>query len=139
MDRDKDARILINAQSNFACDEIAVRLLKYVSRGKIYRHYSRRFEAKTDTIPSELVEISNLSKNCGDFLTVEQFYGFNVIISTLMSSSLFMESKKQGYFDYIFIDESGAATEPELLIPIAGFGMNFNEIKSSIILLGGEY
>lgn len=34
------ARIMVTAQSNSACDEVGVRLLKYVSNSKIFRFYS---------------------------------------------------------------------------------------------------
>lgn len=131
-----DARILITAQSNFACDEIAGRLLKYVVRQKIYRYYSRSFESKQDQIPDKLLEISNLKEPRRDFLSQEEFYHFNIFITTCVSSQRFAQSQKKDPFDYVFIDEAASVMEPEALIPITGFAMDYLTINSFIVLFG---
>lgn len=62
---------------------------------------------------------------------------FNVILCTLvLSSNLARSDIAKGHFDYIFIDESGFATEPEVLIPMIGLGANDNKITANVVLLG---
>lgn len=94
---------------------------------------------RRDHIAPELRDVSNMNGNFRGFLSAEQFYSFNIIIVTLMSSATFIETEKRQYFDYIFIDEAGSATEPEIMIPITGFGMSYNKFESTVVLLGGEF
>lgn len=79
-----------------------------------------------------------MCRRAEDVLTIEEFYSFNVVIVTLTSAARFVQTKVHKYFDFIFVDEAGYATEPEVLIPITGFGMTFNEMKSSVVLFGGN-
>lgn len=118
------SRIMVTAQSNSACDEVGVRLLKYISPNKIYRFYSPSLlnPANGET-SAELRKTSNLRKRHNEYPTKEEFSHFNVVIVTLMSCSRLVQLEGEGMnrnFDYIFVDECAAATEPEACVPIIG-------------------
>lgn len=117
------SHILITAQSNSACDEIGLRLLKYVSQTKIYRFYSPSLlNPENGETMSELRDTSNLrNKKSNQYPTKEEFAHFQVIILTLMSASRIIQmGVGNRHFDYLFIDECAAATEPESHVPILG-------------------
>lgn len=115
------SRILITAQSNSACDEIGVRLIKAVDRKKVFRLYSNSQLQKPQSteMRTELMKISNLRYNRINEVTSEQIYHFNVVISTLIKSNQLVNLKEE-YFDYIFVDECASAAETECLVPIMG-------------------
>lgn len=119
-------RIMVTAQSNSACDEIGVRLLKYVSWNKVFRYYSpsMQINAEDYVMPEILKRTSNLRPgNANKFPSKEEYSHFRVIIATLMSCSRLIQivdDEKNRHFDYIFVDECGAAMEPESLVPIVG-------------------
>lgn len=118
-----DSRILITAQSNSACDEIGVRLIKAVDRKKIFRIYasSQLKNQESTEMRKELLKISNLRGNREHGVTCEQIKYFNVVIVTLMKSNLLTTFKNRyNYYDYIFVDECASATEIECLVPIMG-------------------
>jgi helicase MOV-10 len=116
---------MVTAQSNSACDEVGVRLLKYISRDKIFRFYSPSLiNPKNGETSAELRETSNIrEKRKFLYPTKEEFYYFNVVIVTLMSCSRLVQLEALNmnrHFDYIFVDECAAATEPEAYVPIVG-------------------
>lgn len=120
-----NSRVMVTAQSNSACDEVGDRLLKYISRNKIFRFYSPSLlNPKNGETSAVLRETSNLrDKKKNQYPTMEEFYHFNVVIVTLMSCSRlvqFDEIQMNRHFDYIFIDEAAAAMEPEAYVPIMG-------------------
>lgn len=121
MKRRSSSHILITAQSNSACDEVATRLLKYISRTKMMRIYSPSVELKTTDIDPELRSISNLRNKQNIYPSYEELYHFNIVVTTLVSCSRLVQANiKRDHFDYIFIDECAASIEPECLIPIIG-------------------
>lgn len=133
------ARVLIATQSNSASDEIGVRLLNFVSKNKVYRFYSPSFLNPHTAGPNPLLKPSSNLRNKKKVIwpTMEEVEHFKVIISTLISTSRLGQSDiAEGHFDYIFIDETGCATEPEALVPIIGLGTSDDEITSSIVLFG---
>ncbi|CAO1361286.1 unnamed protein product [Diamesa serratosioi] len=134
-----NSRILITAQSNSACDEVGVRLMKVVDRKKIFRYYSLaqlKKQKNTKTHP-ELIKISNLRNNCSNSVSYEEIYYFNVVIVTLLSSNKLVEAAiKPEFYDYIFVDECASAAETECLVPIMGMGTTLNKITTNIVLLG---
>lgn len=125
-----ESRVLITTQSNSACDEIGIRLLKYVSPNNIFRWYSPSLlDPKKDKSNPVLKSTSNLRNKKNKNLTLEEFRHFKVIISTLLTCSKINQQNVKGlgakhtlnqHFDYIFIDECAAASEPDALVPIAG-------------------
>lgn len=118
------ARIMVTAQSNSACDEVGERLLKYVSQNKIFRFYSPSLlNPDNGETSAVLRKTSNLRGQRNQYPTMEEFYFFNVVIVTLMSCSRLVQLdgiEINKHFDYIFVDESAAAMEPEAYVPIIG-------------------
>ena len=119
-----NSRIMVTAQSNSACDEVGVRLLKYISPKKIFRFYSPSLlNPENGETSAELRRTSNLRNKRNEYPSKEEFGHFNVVIVTLMSCSRLVQFNNEGMnknFDYIFVDECAAATEPEAFVPIIG-------------------
>lgn len=119
-------RVIVLAQSNSACDEIGVRLLKNVSWNKIFRYYSPSMQINSQDyeMPEILRRTSNLRNKSSQFPSKEEFSYFRVVITTLMSCSRLVQFDEQNeisrHFDYIFVDECASALEPESLVPIVG-------------------
>lgn len=155
-----NVRIIVTAQSNSACDEIGVRLLRHVSWNKVFRLYSPSMHINSEgyEMPEILRRTSNLRSGNSQFPSKEEFSHFRVIIATLMSCSRLIQIcdiNINNHFDYIFVDECGAAMEPESLIPIvgkllvplqmrfiyivlypAGLGTDDQNITANVVLLG---
>ncbi|CAO1431408.1 unnamed protein product [Diamesa hyperborea] len=133
-----ESKIMITAQSNSACDEIGVRLMKVISPNKIFRLYSPSLlNPKNGVTNPELRRSSNIRSHQNQYPSYEEFYHFNVVIVTLMSSSRLVQVKiNNKHFDYMFIDECAAAMEPECLVPILGLGTGFQEITTNLVFLG---
>lgn len=147
-----EAYVLITAQSNSACDEIASRLLKAIPLSRILRIYSAGIDKeKVKALNPTLVASSNFRTGKNIWPTKEEFDWFSIVIVTLMSSSRLVQSDlREGHFDFIFLDECGAASEPESLLPILGLGCKNSfqqrrdnapqfqgpEITSNIVILG---
>lgn len=83
-----NAHVLVTANSNSACDEIAIRLLNFVKRHELYRLYSPSFERpeKKDRLHPVLKPLSNLRKDTNEFPTYEEIYCYKIVVSTLVSS-----------------------------------------------------
>lgn len=133
------SRILIATQSNSASDDIGVRLLKHVSMNEVYRFYSPSLLNTLSGGPNKILKASsNLrSSKRVEWPTKEEINHFNVVISTLISSSRLAQSDiGKGHFDYIFVDEISCATEPEALVTIIGLGTSGQTVTANIVLLG---
>lgn len=143
--------VLVTASSNAACDDIANRLLKYVSINKILRIYSPSFDKKPERIDKNLEPISNFRNrhlcNCNkrscpeiepcDDPTYEEFYTSRIIIATLVSCGRIVSAGvKSNHFDYIFIDEAASESEQYTLIPISSLGSSMKGITAQIVLSG---
>lgn len=121
-----NVRVIVLAQSNSACDEIGVRLLKHVSWNKVFRYYSPSMQINSQDyeMPEILRRTSNLRGKSSQFPSKEEFSFFKVVITTLMSCSRLVQfddkSEISRHFDYIFVDECASALEPESLVPIVG-------------------
>lgn len=119
-----ESKIMVTAQSNSACDEVGERLLKWISRNKIFRFYSPSLLNPENGETSALLrETSNLRHKRNQYPTKEEFSHFNVVIVTLMSCSRLVQldgDEMNRNFDYIFVDESAAATEAEACVPLLG-------------------
>ena len=133
-----ESKIMITAQSNSACDEIGARLLKVISPNMIFRLYSPSLlNPKNGVTNVELRRSSNIRSKQNQYPSYEEFYHFNVVIVTLMSSSRLVQVKiNNKHFDYMFIDECAAAMEPECLVPILGLGTGLQEITTNLVFLG---
>lgn len=131
------SKILICTQSNSASDEIGERLLEYLTINQVYRFYSPQLLCTKESINKKLLPSSNLRDlKTHQMPRMEELTYFSVVISTLTSSSQFVRANLQNHFNYIFIDECGATSEPENYIPLVGLGTKNGKITASIVLLG---
>lgn len=112
--------------------------MKYVHISKIFRYYSPSILKGEGKVSEKLLQTSNIrdSNPSGEFPSEQEVKHFPVIVSTLTSSLKFDRADLQKHFDYIFIDECAATTEPEVLIPIVGLGCFKYGIYSKIVLIG---
>ncbi|KAH8375337.1 hypothetical protein KR200_009758, partial [Drosophila serrata] len=149
------SRILVTAGSNSACDTIALKLCEYIQTNarlrehfaqqekpsanhQLIRVFSRSFYRKgLKTVPALLLKNSNCSNNKYKHLGVSHILEYGIAVATLCTVGRFLCDKlgKFNHFTHIFIDEAGAATEPETLIGIMG-------VKQSVdchVILSGDH
>lgn len=127
--------ILVCAQSNAACDEIAIRLSKFLDESTLFRLYSKSIDLKAITKP--LLPFSN---NFGGELKLpplKYIYRYRVVVCTLATSGCLARGQcKPDHFKYVIIDECASAMETMALVPIAGLCTTIGKIHSKIILAG---
>lgn len=134
------AHILVAAQSNSACDEVAIRLLKHLAPNKLFRVYSRSSEKRLDEIPENLRQVSNLANGKHRWPTWEEVYGTRVVICSLSICGRLVQSKiRSNHFRYVFIDECGSASEPAALVALAGLVSSRGKLHASVVLSGDPY
>lgn len=137
----KTNKILVSANSNAACDEVAKRLKKYLYSASdrepvLLRIYSRTYGNKLDLIDEELFEATNVAHEYHLFPTLEVFKSYRIIVATHDIASKYLHSgllKEKVTFSHIFIDENGASTIPEALCSVVGF---WN--RSTRLILSGD-
>ncbi|XP_059612252.1 putative helicase MOV-10 isoform X2 [Phlebotomus argentipes] len=135
--REPGARILVSATSNYASNEVALRLLKYLPHEGIFRMFASSKETEIDFIDPELKNISNLRFDFHYYPHMEELACYNVVVTTLAVAGKFAQAKINcNHFSYVFIDECGSSTEPSSLIPIAGVVSSARRIHAQIILAG---
>uniref|UniRef100_A0A7G3AED1 Putative dna helicase n=1 Tax=Lutzomyia longipalpis TaxID=7200 RepID=A0A7G3AED1_LUTLO len=135
--RSPNDRILVAATSNYACDVIAIRLLKFLQTSQVYRMFASSKEQNLDSIDPKLLEISNLKGGTHYYPTIVYLSKFSVILTTLAIAGKFAQARiHSGHFQYVFIDEAGSSTEPSTLIPIAGVISSPGMIHGQIVLAG---
>jgi len=114
-----NCHVLATAPSNTAADLLADRLISHVHKRDI-----RRINASSrlvTAIPTSLREVSNLSDGKLVYPVLEQLLKYRVIVTTLVTAGRLVSAQfSKDHFTHIFIDESGQATEPETVIPLAG-------------------
>lgn len=116
---EKSVHVLVCATSNSACDEVAKRLLKSIPSNQIFRMYAKT--ADTSDASTELLAASNFSKKVHYYPDLKMLYQYKIVICTLTTAGRLSQAGiNTKHFSYIFIDESGSATEPQTLIAIAG-------------------
>lgn len=137
-----DARILVCAPSNPACDEVALRLLKQavIHEEDMLRYYSMSQVKKLEVTNHVLDKISNVSKRINHkneaIQPIQPVENHKIIICTLsMSNRIGKNGLPSNFFNYIFIDEAGSATEPAAIGPIEAFTAKDNN-QTEIILAG---
>lgn len=115
--------ILVCANSNSACDEIAQRLLKVMREDEMFRMYAFSWnEAKVDV---DVKKRSNFVDGKFRFPCLQFLYKYRVVICTLPCSGHLMRARNDPHFDpkhfaYLIIDECASTNETTSLIPIAG-------------------
>nr|XP_016996751.2 putative helicase MOV-10 [Drosophila takahashii] len=134
------SRILVTAGSNSACDTIALKLCEYIhSNARLRDHFERQEQPEANhqlirvfsrsihhkglkSVPALLLKNSNCSKNVYEHLGVSHILEYGITVATLCTVGRLVTDNlgKHNFFSHIFIDEAGAATEPEALIGIMG-------------------
>lgn len=132
-----DARVLVTASSNFACNELTERLLNVVPKEDILRFFSKQAERMMSEMSFRLIECSNLNTGTYRLPSPEELYGSRIVISTLTSAGKLVQARvKPNHFTFVFIDECGSATEASALVPIAGIITTQRSINGTIVLSG---
>lgn len=116
--------VLVCAQSNTACDEIAERLTTVLSEEELFRLYAKTFDVcKLNPL---LGSYSNWTGNEFHYPPLEFILKFRVVVCTLCTAgTLTRAGISAKHFSYVFIDESASAFETMTMIPIAG---NFQSV-----------
>lgn len=111
--------VLVCAQSNTACDEIAERLTAVLCEDELFRMYARTFDVcKLNPV---LIPYSNWTGTEFHYPSLEFLYKFRVLVCTLCTSgTLTRGGISPTHFSHIFIDECASAFETMSMIPIAG-------------------
>lgn len=125
-----ESLILVSAPSNAAVDLIINDLLQDIPREQIKRLTAKAREKLIDPKMRDIVEVQ-----AGRILST---HGLRILCGTLQCLGKIVLKYSEAdakRFDYLFVDEAGQATEPELLIPFTGL------LKSSgkLILAGDPY
>lgn len=129
--------ILVCATSNSACDEVADRLLKLIQNDQVFRMFSISQTDRMGIIPRDVLAASNLCKGEHYYPTLLKLYQYKVVICTLTTAGRLSQANiNPRHFTHVFIDESGSATESQLLIAIAGICTSKDKIHASITFAG---
>lgn len=115
--------VLVCAQSNAACNEIAERLLKLLDKKQLLRMFSMSHDH--DKISSTVEPFCNLYDGELKYPSLDYLYKFRVLICTLSTAGCLVRVRNSSkfnaaHFGYVFIDECASAQETMALIPIAG-------------------
>ncbi|KAH8254489.1 hypothetical protein KR032_010432, partial [Drosophila birchii] len=149
------SRILVTAGSNSACDTIALKLCEYIQSNvrlrehfaqqekpsanhQLIRVFSRSIHRKgLKSVPALLLKNSNCSKQVYEHLGVSHILDYGITVATLCTVGRFICDNlgKHNHFTHIFIDEAGAATEPETLIGIMGV----KQSENCHVILSGDH
>lgn len=121
--RTTNKNILVCAQSNAACNEIAERLASLLSKTQMLRLFSLSYDL--DKISATIKPFCNLYDGELEYPSLECLYEFRVLICTLSTSGCLVRARistdfNPKHFGYVFIDECASAHETMALIPIAG-------------------
>jgi helicase MOV-10 len=130
--KDKAIKILACAPSNSAADLIAERLAGGLNSDELFRFYAP--SRQRDQTPASLEQYTQRTIN-GHFSVPNEsrLMCFRVVVSTCVSASVFHGiGMARGHFNYIFVDEAGQATEPEVMISIKTMADN----RTRIVLSG---
>lgn len=133
-----EKKILVSAPTNSAADEITKRLISYsVSKMTMFRYVAPSHAY--DLIDIDVKPYTNFRD---EFYHPEnsELLKYSIVVTTLITAfRLVNGGTPPNHFSYVFIDESGQATETETLIPIAGILTNIEnkgEINGQIVLAG---
>uniref|UniRef100_A0A182Q4Z5 RNA helicase n=1 Tax=Anopheles farauti TaxID=69004 RepID=A0A182Q4Z5_9DIPT len=133
------SRILVTATSNFACNELTSRLLKFVPPDDIFRYFSLTTERDINGMDMKVIEVSNMFKGFFETPTKQDFYQTRILVCTVMNSARMLQLNIiASIYDYIFIDECGSSKELSALVPIGCIGTDpiQKKVQASIILAG---
>jgi helicase MOV-10 len=129
------AKILACAPSNSAADLIAERLAGVLSTDELFRFYapSRPEEATSSKLEKHTYQVRGThGQKTYCVPPMIRMKRFRVIVSTCVSASVFHGiGMERGHFGYIFVDEAGQATEPEVMIAIKTMADNATRVVLS--------
>ena len=115
--KDKDAKVLACAPSNSAADIIALRLSPALSPEEMFRCNAASRDPRT--VPEALIPYSLHMTSHYGLPPLETLERYRVVVATCGNASFaYNVGMARGHFAYIFIDEAGQATEPEVLTAI---------------------
>lgn len=116
--------VLVCANSNAVCDEIAGRLIGVLDKKIILRFYPESYDIKK--LKKEIQKVSNTYLDEFPMPPLTFMYKFRVVVCTLYMSSYLNEACNDKekfnarHFSHIIIDENASTHETMTLIPIAG-------------------
>lgn len=121
--RSSSKNILVCANSNAACDEIAERLLNVLHVGEMLRMYAKSYNS--GKISERIRPICNQFNGEYHFPSLQHLYQFRVLICTLGTAGVLTRARddsdfKADHFAYVIIDECASTHETMTLIPIIG-------------------
>jgi helicase MOV-10 len=129
------ARILVCAPSNFAADELLVRLAKRNSETEMFRFMSYN-RSVTNIDPNKRSHVLPYSNHQGDhflFPQLDKFLEYHIVVCTCAMAAILKNLHvPRGHFDVIFIDEAGHAVEPEAL---GAFAWNLSQ-RGQLVIAG---
>ncbi|XP_062135558.1 uncharacterized protein LOC133845192 isoform X1 [Drosophila sulfurigaster albostrigata] len=126
--RRPETHILVLAGSNTACDEIALRLLRSISKvpnqtRPLTRIFAASCDRRIDNIDDLLLEYSNMYA-LHFYPDVQAVHNYRIVVCTLslagkLSTGGFgRDEDKRSVFSHVFVDEAAASTEAEVLMGI---------------------
>lgn len=119
----KDTHVLVCANSNTACDEIAGRLLKLFGKDDIFRMYAKAYSEKN--VNNQIKKCSNYINGEFRFPCLKYLYTFRIVICTLLTAGCLCRARDDqdfnpGHFSHIVIDKCASSNETATWIPITG-------------------
>ncbi|KAH9930514.1 P-loop containing nucleoside triphosphate hydrolase protein, partial [Epithele typhae] len=115
--RHPERKILACAPSNSAADLLAQRLATVLSTSEMFR--CNAVHRPHSTIPADVLPYTYLRNNLFTIPPLETLNTYKIIVSTCGNAPFaYNIGMRKGHFAYIFVDEAGQATEPEILAAI---------------------
>nr|XP_023017495.1 putative helicase mov-10-B.1 [Leptinotarsa decemlineata] len=135
------SRIMVCAPSNAAVNEVAARLVDKIPQMDIFRLLGNIYGHSADKKMDKLKPIINVQADGTFYMpSMDQLLKYRVLVSTIVTAAKIVNGGvPDGHFSYVFIDESGYATETQTLIPIAGILSNAKgkgKVNGKIVLAG---
>ncbi|XP_030554711.1 uncharacterized protein LOC115758287 isoform X1 [Drosophila novamexicana] len=142
--RRPETHILVLAGSNTACDEIALRLLRSISKvpsqpRPLTRIFAASCDRRIDNIDDLLLEYSNMYA-LHFYPDVQAVHDYRIVVCTLslagkLSTGGFgRDEDKRSVFSHVFVDEAAASTEAEVLM-----GITCTIAPSTNLILSGDH
>lgn len=121
--RSTNNSVLVCANSNAACDEMAERLIEVLHPEEMFRMYAKSFDSRK--ISDRIKPVCNWLKGEFGFPSLTYLYQFRVLICTLVTAGCLTRATNNApfspsHFSHVIIDESASTHETMTLIPIAG-------------------